>query len=859
MIRHLFIRYSIIFFFCNLVIFSLGGCEKETIGNREEGEASIDLELSTNSDFHVVTRNLYSDSLFTIPEADNFRIQILSSSGELLKEWPTYSVLPHPIKIQASKFQIKALYGDPGKSGFDQPCLSGDTTIRIRGAQENRVNLTASLANVLASVHYSEGFKSYFKDYTTQIITPQDTVTFNKTEKRIAFFPAGNLKVILNLTKNDTTTYIFPAATLADTKAAQYYRFNIDLDGGQGNEKLLISFDSSTIAHPIEIELSQEWQSHKKPYLTPAFDTIQKYNYLVGENCDEGTFYTLITAVGKIGSCKIKTNSRNLIAIGWPAEVDLLNMTSANTNRLLRFGLKWSENMANANMAELDFSGIVPHLPAGSHTLTIDVADIYGQHSIPLNIKFSIIPPVFELIAPERPAIARSLEYPFKVHMNGGDPDNIIMEYLNENPAFGVKEWTECKINSWSWNKTMDTILLNTAVNINKAALQFRAKYDTETTAEVTVNAINPTFQLQKDGLEWAKHAKLNIEQTDGTNGLAQNTLTEQYSIQISADQINWIPANNDGIKFDKTNNLVKFQVNNLNADQTYYVRVAFDAKSELDICYSEPLEIKTEQVVELPNFILSEIRKQNIQKGGKYGKKKILGFGSGWADLEYTNVIYYEAASPWNTVNLKTIPSSANPTNTWYMIATSLPKNNGVLLRNAGWDDKGMEVPEGTNNVAQSLNDLTPPVMKHYSAGKLFLSTGYSYNHSTNEEQYNEGLAFTSRPSKLQFSYTYIPQKTDRALVRVIVEAADGTIIGQGEETFDYQEALLTTTVSIKYTITDKAAAKLKVMFASSENSSYDQATEDIRIKEFTTDNKGEAIRTGSEFYIENVGLLYE
>lgn len=858
--KHSFYKYNpFTLLFCFFLLF-LSGCEKETIENKEEGDISIDLELSTNSNFLPVTRAFYSDSLFVLPEADDFKIQILNASGELLKEWASYSEVPHPIKIQVSRFQIKALYGDPEKSGFNQPSFSGDTTIQIKGARENRVKLTTSFANVLASVHYREGYKNYFKDYNTQMMTSRDTVFFSKEEKRTAFFPCGSLKVVLNLTKNDSTTYTFPAAILTNTKAAEYYRFNMDIEGGQGYEKLLISFDSTTTAHPIEIELPQDWQSHKKPYLSPAFDTLQKHSYLVGESCAEGTLYTLITAIGKIGSCKITTASENLIAAGWPAEADLLNLTSANKNRLTRFGLKWSENMENANMAELDFSGIVANLPAGSHTITVDVADIYGQHSIPLNITFSIIPPVFQLMQPEQPAIARSLEYPFKVCMNGGDPDNIIIEFLNENPAFGVKEWTSCKINSWNWNSTKDTVLLKASVNINKAALQFRAKYDTETTDEVTVNAINPTFQLQKDGLEWAKYVKLNIEQTDGTNGLAQNTLTEQYSIQISTDQSSWTPASNDGIKFDKTNNLVKFRINQLNANQTYYVRVAFDAKAELDVCYSAPLEIKTEPAIDLPTIALTEVRKQNIQKGGKYGAKKWGGFiGTGWADLEYANVIYYEASSPWNTVNLKTIPSSANPTNTWYVIATSLPQNNGVLLRNAGWDNNGPTVPEGTNNVDQSLNDLTPPVMKHYSAGKLFLSSGYSYNHTSGEEQYNEGYEFTSRPTKLQFSYTYKSLKSDEALVRIIVEAADGTIIGQGEEKFDYQESLLTGTVSIKYTIENKAAARLKIMFASSASCSYDQATEDSQIKEFTADNKGEAIRTGSEFYIENVGLLYE
>ncbi len=41
-------------------------------------------------------------------------------------------------------------------------------------------------------------------------------------------------------------------------------------------------------------------------------------------------------------------------------------------NFLLLKSLTWSEAMENANMAELDFSGIVTNLPAGKHIITVD-------------------------------------------------------------------------------------------------------------------------------------------------------------------------------------------------------------------------------------------------------------------------------------------------------------------------------------------------------------------------------------------------------------------------------------------------------------------------------------------------------
>lgn len=851
------IKFDGLFLFFIFFLLFFSGCEKKHIENKTEKEINFNLNLATSSDFHIITRTQSPDSLFPIPETDDFKIQLLNASGSIIKEWATYSEMPHPVKLQANnKIQIKASHGTLGRSNFDAPYFSGDTTLFLQGDQETDITLTAGIDNVLASVRYRDNFKNYFKDYSTQLITSSDTIVFGKEEKRTAFLPTGKLDVVLNMTKNDLTTTSLRALSLTNTKAAEYYRFNVTLGGEQGYEKLFISFDSSTIEQPIEIALPQDWQAHKKPYLTPAFDTVPIHDFLVGESCPKGTFHTLITAIGKIGSCRIRTNSASLTAAGWPADVDLLKLTNANRNRLHRFGLTWSEAMENANMAELDFSGIVTNLPAGKHIITVDVTDISGQHCVPLNLKFHITPPLFELVAPDKPAIARSLEYPFKIRISGGAPENIIIEYLNENQAFGVKEWTKCNVNSWNWNPTMDTVYVYTRVNINKPTIQFRAKYGDETTNEITLSAVNPTFRLQKDGPEWAKRASLNIEQTDGTHGLAQNTLTEQYDVQISTDKTNWTHVLTESIQFDKINNLVKFEVKQLEGNHTYYVRVAFDAKADLGICYSDPIEIKTEEALESPKILFNGDKKVNVQKGGRYGKKVLW---EQWADYEYTDIFYYELTSPWENVNLKTIPSSATVKNSWYMVASTLPKDNGVLLRNVGWDNTGESVPEDKSK--RSLSELPAPEnIKHYSAGKLFLCTGpYEFDHTTYEGHYNEGITFTSRPSALKFSYTYSPTNGDKGFVKIEVLDEDNNVIGQGNKTFEEQASISIASVPIKYTNTQKKAAKLKIMFASSASCSYNQKEEDSWIKSFTIDRNAEAIRTGSEFFIANVSLFYD
>mgnify|MGYP001080375324 FL=1 len=191
-------------------------------------------------------------------------------------------------------------------------------------------------------------------------------------------------------------------------------------------------------------------------------------------------------------------------------------------------------------------------------------------------------------------------------------------------------------------------------------------------------------------------------------------------------------------------------------------------------------------------------------------------------------------------------------------MVASTLPKDNGVLLRNVGWDNTGERVPEDQSK--RSLSELSAPKIKHYSAGKLFLCTGpYEFDHTTYEGHYNEGITFTSRPSALKFSYTYSPTNGDKGFVKIEVLDEDNNVIGQGNKTFEEQASISIASVPIKYTNTQKKAAKLKIMFASSASCSYNQKEEDSWIKSFTIDRNAEAIRTGSEFFIANVSLFYD
>ena len=184
----------------------------------------------------------------------------------------------------------------------------------------------------------------------------------------------------------------------------------------------------------------------------------------------------------------------------------------------------------------------------------------------------------------------------------------------------------------------------------------------------------------------------------------------------------------------------------------------------------------------------------------------------------------------------------------------------NAALLRNVAWDNNGSTPPSGTWGVSQSLNSLSAPSIANRSAGKLFLGS-YTYNHATGLEIYEEGIAFTSRPSKLSGYYKYTAKGGDtNGVVTVTVEhrTASGQAITLATRTMALYPASSYTffEVALPYTNVQYKATHIKVMFASSNNASKSQNSETTNIT--TIDNKSEAVSLGSELYIDNISLTY-
>lgn len=207
-----------------------------------ESEVNVLFSLDTDSQVEVVTKSNVSD--YTIlPEAGEFTIVISNGNGDeiyngRLDGYNTSTAL------KTGNYSVKATYGNVSDEGFGKPCLSGEKTFSITGGGTVSVAIPVSLTNSIVKMECTDGFKSYYTDYSFFVKTGGGTeIAFPKGESRAAFVDAYTITVSGTLTNQGGKTQSFSK----DYKALApktCYTIKFDVSNVGGNS-ITVSFDDT--------------------------------------------------------------------------------------------------------------------------------------------------------------------------------------------------------------------------------------------------------------------------------------------------------------------------------------------------------------------------------------------------------------------------------------------------------------------------------------------------------------------------------------------------------------------------------------------------------------------------------------
>lgn len=871
---------------CAISLFALAGCHSEDFpGGETTGKGQLIPGVELNTEVIGSKVSSRGDGDLTI---NDLSLTIKSKDGAYSKTWASVADYDGSEKFSLGDYTVSAAYGDPTEEGFEKPAYFGSADVTVVENVATPVSLTATLANAMVSVSYSDAFKKYMTSWGAEVHADGgDYLYVGPEETRPLYFRPGDATISVEFVKPGKTDKIKLQVISFKAQARHHYHATIDVNNGNTGEAVLsIKLDDTVTDEVIDIELSDELLNAPAPTITPASADVPAsgsiFNYV------EGTAWTTplklnIVARAGISSVTLTTQSKSLVASqGWPSEINLATADVSTQQRMTALGFQTVGLFHNPDkMAIVDLTKVIPFIKENAtdnHTsFALKVVDKYGKVSEIYSWELDLEPQVVTASDPTTLYIGQD-ELGLTLTYNGANPqENVKFQYFNDRGT-----WSDLTVASMSAKARARSsekeynVVLN--VPANNQALKVRATSGTKASDVLDITRAVPAISASVDDNDvWATKAYIHVlsDQVDAA------AIAPYVTAYISTDGSTYTAVNTS---VHKDNCLL---IKGLTAGTSYKVRlsaVADPTKASADV------DITTETATAIPNgdfeTLTANVTANDMLQGGQWSIS---------AGIYYDNTLSYTISEPngWATVNAKTaspnhatqnsffvVPSTFNSTLSWlstvpkikvvgtgggtetpdsYKGFTAHHGDNAMVLRNVAWDPAGTRPDKWKKEFAgtDEYYGHNIPEVSQRSAGKLFLGT-YTYNNGS--ETYKQGVAFGSRPASLSGYYTYAVDPGDTAEKgKVTVQVLAGeTIIGSGSVTLGAVDKYTAFTVPVTYSDHAAKATSLRVMITSSTHASDNQAAETAAIKVSTFNYRYESAMHGATLCVDNLSLAY-
>lgn len=783
----------------------LGGCASDTPTDLS-GAGSLMLRVAVDgsvTDAEPATRSSQAD---VIPSSEQMTVRLSKADGSYAETWNSLTEFPVDKQFATGMYSLEAFYGSIEQEGFESPYYYGVADVNVVEGSCSEVAVTASLANTMVSIDYTDAFRKYFTSYSVQVHSEGgDFISFMSDETRPAYVRPGKTTVTISVTKQNGLSASIEAADF-ESSPRHHYHITLDVNDGQTGEGVLkVMFDDSIVTEDVDIDISDSVLLMPAPQVTPTgFADSQAVS------CDEGTplgqAYMTVNAPGALRSVVLTTQSQNLISRGFPAEIDLMDATEAQQALLRSFGLdvKGLYNRPD-KMAVIDFSQVPVHVQgAGEHSFAVVAKDKLGKVNMPVTLKLQT-----------RAVQTRIASLPdIRIDQTAAS-----MTVFYDGSDFARKATFQIQDNG-TWENVNANI---EAVGDNNYKVSFNvpaAHKDFPVRVSIS-GAVKATGTLHKGGVilsarstdVWATHATFSVQKNE-----AQSLGSLTYF--VSEDGSNFAQASAAAANSDGTVTL-----RGLTPGKSLYVKAS--DTGALDGAY-KVCNVYTEQALQLPNADMET-----------WYEKKGESNWSTWYPGSDEN-------AAWGTNNPMT--SSQGGNFAYCRISGTISSTDhssgslSAVIRTVGW---------GSGNTATGS---TGGKCKYVDAGLLHLGP----SRSVREDEYDAtGIAFASRPSALTFSCKYSPKNSeDYGNVLVTVYDSDGNTIATGTKNITALNSFAGVTVPLEYSVLDRKAARIYVKFVSTVESRFLDKTQ-LNPPAFGG-SFGKATWMGSQLYVDGLTLTY-
>ncbi len=236
---------------------ALTACHDEN--ELSDGGARVYLNASVSSDIKLASR-ASTDEL-----KENTLIWISKKDKGLVKKFEGLSSLPaNGLWLTTGEYVAEGWAGDSVPASFTDRYFTGYAPFTVSKGQSTGVNLNCKIANVVASVNYSEGIDEAISSYSLTVGHEGGELTFEGRDTRKGYFMMSSRSRDLQWTLNGTLPSgetFTRSGTIESPKRATEYTINVNYSGSEttvGGGHFSIEIDETAIEvnHEVVIRLA---------------------------------------------------------------------------------------------------------------------------------------------------------------------------------------------------------------------------------------------------------------------------------------------------------------------------------------------------------------------------------------------------------------------------------------------------------------------------------------------------------------------------------------------------------------------------------------------------------------------------
>ncbi|MDE6382726.1 MAG: DUF4493 domain-containing protein [Paramuribaculum sp.] len=840
----------------------IGSCSEET---RQEifGAARLVPTARVDATLHTVEGTDASGSLLPyIPQPDELSLTLSNSDGSYSHTWTHLSEYPANEPLLTGLYKAEVSYGSELVEGVDSPYFYGAESVSLSadGVTES-VCVTATLANTMWRIATTDAFAEYFGNAVATLHSAGGGyIAVNPAESAPVFLRTGDVCVYLELEMPTGERVEFLAAKVTGAKAARLYDITLDqrMASDGVTPQVVVSFDESTATDDVVITLSREFLDAEAP-------TLEALGFAGGETIAiaEGTTTdnpVCVKVKPSLTSRLLMTSkSPSLVAAGWPAEIDLMEVSAAQLSVMRDLGLKISDDTDGSRC--YDFTDVLRHLRASdtgpvAKSFSFIASSASGRIAGPLTLNVEVSPVDISIVGVSPVVIGVNQAQVRILSRDANLEQNLSVQIRSSQN----KSWEPAAITSITpdSDRTGRWYVKFEVPQSTDPTVEARILYCSQVKAQYTLRRVAPSYTVEVDGYAMLAIVKISAESEDMTSMIASTAnvyLDGAPTVQVSRD-----PDRGYII------------VGALEPNHTYNLTTTLydtEGAAAHPGGFTSVVRFATENNPGVPNgtfdqILADQIKYRDLPAGGRFSQNIVDLFNR-------QNYVSYNLAVPkgWANTNSKTFCTAASRHNSWYMVPSVYTIKDvvteespyAVVVRSTGWDLHGAAIPD-YRQTGQPYTDysLSIPEIAHRSAGKLFLGS-YTFNPATETETYREGVEFHSRPTALNGYYSFIPALNDiydrgLAIVEVIGEEANAeVVIARGEYLFTAATSYTAFSIPLTYRYFGRKATKLKILFSSSERiGSIAEETADV----VTYSDPKISMSIGNELRLDNLTFSY-